>query len=212
MTKPSTKGIIDMLAKGFEMLAEGTANIFCGVERKSNSLLKKERTFDEFLKEVFDGDYRIGLYFEKDRYDFKICFDPSKWAEIQNFYDKECHIDECFLIVDGRNGYLMKDVFIKNINYVPHLKRFEVTYVPKTVEVSEDEKWKFDIKVEDGVYIVEADWLVQVFGMIDVEDEEDLGYFQRVLRSSGIIDKLEEMGIEEGDTVSILNFDFDYIR
>ena len=57
-----------------------------------------------------------------------------------------------------------------------------------------------------------ADWLVQVFGMIDVEDEEDLGYFQRVLRSSGIIDKLEEMGIEEGDTVSILNFDFDYIR
>ena len=48
--------------------------------------------------------------------------------------------------------------------------------------------------------------------MIDLEDEEDLGYFQRVLRSSGIIDKLEEMGVQEGDTVSILNFEFDYIR
>ena len=66
--------------------------------------------------------------------------------------------------------------------------------------------------MEDGVYIVEADWLVLVFGMIALEDEEDLGYFQRVLRSSGIIDKLEEMGVQEGDTVSILNFEFDYIR
>ena len=137
MTKPSTKGIIDMLAKGFEMLAEGTANIFCGVERKSKTLLKKERTFDEFLKEVFESDYHISLLFDKDRYDFKICFDPSKWAEIQNFYDKECHIDECFLIVDGRNGYLMKDVFIKNINYVPHLKRFEVTFSCKSADYCE---------------------------------------------------------------------------
>ena len=139
MTTPSTKGIIDMLAKGFEMLAEGTANIFCGVERKSKSLLKKERTFDEFLKEVFESDYHIGLYFEKEKhkYDFKICFDPSKWAEIQNFHDKDCRIDECFLIKDGRNGYLMKDVFIKNINYVPHLKRFEVTFSCKSVDYCE---------------------------------------------------------------------------
>ena len=85
-------------------------------------------------------------------------------------------------------------------------------YVPEEVAVSKEDKWKFDITVEDGVYIVEADWLVKVFGMVDVEDEEDLGYFQRVLRTSGIIDRLEEMGIEEGDTVSILNFEFDYIR
>ena len=84
--------------------------------------------------------------------------------------------------------------------------------MPKTVDLSGADKWKFDIKVEDGVYIVEADWLVKVFGMISLDDEEDLGYFQRILRSSGIIDRLEEMGIQEGDTVSILNFEFDYIR
>ena len=48
--------------------------------------------------------------------------------------------------------------------------------------------------------------------VVNLEDEESLGYFQRVLRQSGIIDRLEEMGINEGDTVSILNFEFDYIR
>jgi len=51
-----------------------------------------------------------------------------------------------------------------------------------------------------------------VFGNINPDDYESLQYFQRVLRSSGIIDKLEEMGIQEGDTVSILDFDFDYVK
>lgn len=60
--------------------------------------------------------------------------------------------------------------------------------------------------------MVEADWLKPVLGMVDVDDYESLQYFQRVLRNSGVIDKLEEMGIQEGDTVSILGFDFDYVR
>ncbi len=100
----------------------------------------------------------------------------------------------------------------QKLETLPPIKRFEVDYIPEPLELSEDEKWKFDITVEDDIYVVEADWLIRVFGMINLEDEEDLAYFQRILRSSGIIDKLEEMGIQEGDTVSILNFEFDYIR
>ena len=46
---------------------------------------------------------------------------------------------------------------------------------------------------------------------IDMDDYESLHYFQRVLRSSGIIDRLEEMGIEEGDTVDIYGFQFDFV-
>ena len=48
--------------------------------------------------------------------------------------------------------------------------------------------------------------------MVNIEDEESLGYFQRVLRQSGIIDRLEEMGIQEIDTVDIDGFEFDYLR
>ena len=106
---------------------------------------------------------------------------------------------------------LVQAISVK-LDTLPPIKRFEVDYVPKMVEINPENKWDFTVNVEDGVYIIEADWLVKVFGMIDLEDEEDLGYFQRILRTSGIIDKLEEMGIDEGDTVSILNFEFDYIR
>jgi GTP-binding protein len=45
-----------------------------------------------------------------------------------------------------------------------------------------------------------------------MDDYSSLQYFQRVLRSSGIIDRLEEMGIEEGQTVNIFGFEFDFIR
>ena len=49
-------------------------------------------------------------------------------------------------------------------------------------------------------------------GVVSYDDYESLQYFQRVLRLSGIIDELERMGINEGDTVSILDIEFDYMR
>lgn len=70
----------------------------------------------------------------------------------------------------------------------------------------------FNVTVEDGIYFVEADWLWDILRSVNMDDYSSLQYFQRVLRSSGIIDKLEEMGINEGDTVSIFDFEFDYIR
>lgn len=69
----------------------------------------------------------------------------------------------------------------------------------------------FDVRVEDGVYIVDADWLEGVLRMVDVDDYESLQHFQLVLRSTGIIDRLIELGIEDGDTVSVCGFEFDYV-
>ncbi|HBN11309.1 MAG TPA: GTPase CgtA, partial [Ruminococcus sp.] len=45
----------------------------------------------------------------------------------------------------------------------------------------------------------------------DMDDYSSLQYFQKVLRTSGIIDRLEEMNINEGDTVSIMGWEFDYL-
>lgn len=99
----------------------------------------------------------------------------------------------------------------QKLDTLPPIRQFEIEHVP----LDERERLArnvFDIRVEDGVYIVEAEWLIPALGMVDMDDYESLQYFQRVLRKSGIIDKLEEMGINEGDTVSILNFEFDYIK
>ena len=87
-------------------------------------------------------------------------------------------------------------------------------YEPEPMPIPQEPEGKrnFTIRVEDGVYFVEADWLLSTLGMVDPEDYESLQYLQRVLIKSGIIEELENMGINEGDTVSILDFEFDYIK
>jgi len=62
------------------------------------------------------------------------------------------------------------------------------------------------------VYYVDAKWFEPILRTVDMDDYSSLQYFQRVLQNSGIIEKLEEMGIQEGDTVNILGFEFDYVK
>lgn len=96
---------------------------------------------------------------------------------------------------------------------LPPVKEFEAE--PLTQQELDEKlisKKNFNITVEDGIYFVEADWLWDILRTVNMEDYSSLQYFQRVLRNTGIIDKLEEMGINEGDTVSIFDFEFDYIR
>ena len=82
----------------------------------------------------------------------------------------------------------------------------------RSLTISSSQKKDFRVTVEDGVYFVEADWLLDILRTANMDDYSSLQYFQNVLRTSGIIDKLEEMGIEEGDTVSIFDFEFEYLR
>ena len=64
---------------------------------------------------------------------------------------------------------------------------------------------------ENGKYIVEGEWLFNLMGQINFSDYESLNFFQRVLIKNGVIDKLREAGVEEGDTVSIYDFEFDFV-
>lgn len=73
-------------------------------------------------------------------------------------------------------------------------------------------KNKFEIEIEDGVYYIYAPWLEPIMRTVNMDDYSSLLYFQQVLRRSGIIDKLEEMGIHEGDTVNIFGFEFDFVN
>lgn len=94
---------------------------------------------------------------------------------------------------------------------LPPVKVYEPEAAP-VLEIDDKNGRKFNITREDDVYIVEAPWLAHVLSSVNMDDYESLQYFQRVLRSSGIIDKLEEMGIHENDVVSIYDFEFEYVR
>ena len=68
------------------------------------------------------------------------------------------------------------------------------------------------IRRENNVFYVEGDWLYNLLGQINFSDYESMNYFQRVLKNSGVFDMLEERGCTEGDTVSIYDLEFDYVK
>lgn len=69
-----------------------------------------------------------------------------------------------------------------------------------------------ELTKEDGIYFVEGQRLLNLVESTNFDDYESLQYFQRMLRKMGVIDKLEEFGIAEGDTVNIYDFEFDYVK
>ena len=107
----------------------------------------------------------------------------------------------------------LMDAVLAKLDELPPVKRYEA--VPLTLEELariDEQKRAFTVEKADGVYIVDAEWLAPILSTVNMEDYESLQYFQRVLRSSGIIDELERQGIQEDDLVSIFDFEFNYIR
>jgi len=67
------------------------------------------------------------------------------------------------------------------------------------------------VRRENEKYIVEGEWLYNFMGQINFDDYESLNFFQRVLAKNGVFDMLRDAGIEEGDTVNIYDFEFDFV-
>ncbi|MDE6781230.1 MAG: Obg family GTPase CgtA, partial [Ruminococcus sp.] len=98
------------------------------------------------------------------------------------------------------------------LDTLPPIKEYEPEPIPQAeLDDMAGAGKKFEIMVEDGVYYVEAQWLQPIMRTVDPDDYSSLQYFQRVLINSGIISELEKMGVQEGDTVNIEGFEFDFV-
>ncbi len=76
---------------------------------------------------------------------------------------------------------------------------------------AEEEK-PFLIHKENNVFIVGGNWARKLVGSTNFDNYESLQYFQRAIKKKGVIDALEEMGINEGDTVRVHDFEFEYVK
>ena len=97
------------------------------------------------------------------------------------------------------------------LSKLPPVVRYEPEPEPMK-PVEEIGNRRVNITEQDGVYFVEGEWLLQVIKSVNFDDYESLQYFQRVLISSGVIDALREAGIQEGDTVSLYDIEFDFVN
>ena len=74
----------------------------------------------------------------------------------------------------------------------------------------EDKKDQWNIKKEDGVFIVTGRAVERLMGRINIEDNESMYYLQKCLKNMGIEDKLKELGVCEGDTVILDGWELEW--
>lgn len=65
---------------------------------------------------------------------------------------------------------------------------------------------------EPGVYTVEGPRVERMLGYTNLESEKGFEFFQKFMKENGILDELEALGIEDGDTVKLYNLQFDYYK
>ena len=65
---------------------------------------------------------------------------------------------------------------------------------------------------EDGEFVVEGPRIEKMLGYTNLESEKGFLFFQNFLKTSGILEELEKAGIQDGDTVRMYGFAFDYYK
>jgi len=73
-----------------------------------------------------------------------------------------------------------------------------------------EEEKLFTVEKDGKVFVVKGNWINRLMSGINIDRDESLKYFQKVIRKRGIIDELKKMGIGEGDTVRIGDIEFEY--
>ena len=104
----------------------------------------------------------------------------------------------------------LMQVVAEKLSTLPPVTIYEPEYVVPVVESGD--YGEFDIQHEGNVWVVSGMWLERMVGNINFDDYESRNYFDQVLRRSGLFQKLEEMGIQDGDVVSIDDLEFEYQR
>lgn len=92
--------------------------------------------------------------------------------------------------------------------HLPPVTVYEPDYVPPEPEIGTADD--VQIRRDGDVWIVEGDWLAKLVATMNFSDYESRMYFDRCLRSAGIFDRMEAMGVQNGDTVSIYDIEFEY--
>jgi GTP-binding protein len=98
----------------------------------------------------------------------------------------------------------------KRLRALPPIEIFEPDYV--VPEPSRDGVEDLKIEPREGVWFIEGEWLDRLVRNVNFGDYESRMYFNRALEKAGVFERLEELGIAEGDTVSVAEMEFDWKR
>ena len=89
---------------------------------------------------------------------------------------------------------------------------FEPEFNPDIDIVTGNEPYTVEFNQKDNEYVVEGSRIEKMLGYTNLDSERGFQFFQKFLKENGILDELEALGIQEGDTVRMYGLAFNYYR
>lgn len=138
-----------------------------------------------------------------------VMLDDSLYQEVEKMA-KEKHI-EIFKIsaATGEGIKELMQVISKLLKELPKEETIEASE-ERVVYTLKEDKEEFDVEIIDGEYVVSGPAVERLMGRVNIQDNESMHYFQKQLSQLGIEAKLKAMGIKEGDSVKILEWEFEW--
>ncbi len=99
----------------------------------------------------------------------------------------------------------------RQLSTLPPLKEYEAEYVEEEPSAPDYSGHRTMVTREGDVWVVEGEWLAQFIQKINFADRDQVRYFQKVMKDSGVEDAMQQAGVKDGDTVDIYGIEFDYV-
>ena len=118
--------------------------------------------------------------------------------------------------ISGVSGEGIKELLyyvnaqLKTLDRAPIV--FEQEYFPGEELIHIDLPYTVEFDAEEEMYVVEGPKIEKMLGYTNLDSEKGFQFFNKFLKDSGILDELEELGIQEGDTVRMYGLQFDYYK
>lgn len=116
--------------------------------------------------------------------------------------------------ISGVSGKGIPELLYELVNILSTIDRTPTVFEKEfEIDYSSDKNLPFTVDIdEDGVFVVEGPRIEKMLGYTNLDSEKGFDFFQKFLKTSGVLEKLEEAGIEDGNTVRMYGHEFDYYK
>ena len=127
---------------------------------------------------------------------------------------KEAFPDIKVFPISGVSGKGIQELLYELVNVLSTIDRTVKVFEKEfEVDYSSDKNLPFTVEIdEDGVFVVDGPRIEKMLGYTNLDSEKGFDFFQKFLKTSGVLEKLEEAGIVDGNTVRMYGHEFDYYK
>lgn len=112
--------------------------------------------------------------------------------------------------ISAVTGEGLKELLTRVTEVLKTLPKEEIVEIKQRKLYTLEEKEEFTIVKEDGIFVVDGPGVQRIMRRVNLEDNESMHYFQKCLDELGVNKALKEAGVQEGDTVRVVDWELEW--